>query len=54
MNFFNFMFNDKLINIKSFIEHFNKNIYFKNVHLFTNRIKNFVKFKKTNIIRNNI
>ena len=48
------MFDDKLINIKLFIKHFNKNIYFKNVYLFTNRVKNFVKFKKTNNVRNNI
>ena len=48
------MFDDKLINIKLFIEFFNKNTYFKNVHLFTNYIKNFVKFKKTNIVYNNV
>ena len=48
------MFNNKSINIKLFIKYFNKNIYFKNVYLFTNCIKNFVKLKKTNIIHNNI
>ena len=46
IDFFNFMYDDKFSIIDNSIQHANKNIYFKNIHLFTKRIKNIIIVKK--------
>ena len=54
MNFFDSMYDDKLLIIDNSIEHANKNTYFKNIHLFTERIKNMIIIKKAKLTRQNL
>ena len=44
------MYNDKLINNESIIEHINKETYFCNVYLFIECVKKFVIVKSANLI----
>ena len=54
MDFFDPMFDGKLISIGSSIEHSGKDTYFRDVHLFTDRMKDFVKLKGADIVRDNV
>ena len=54
INFFDFMYDDKFSFIDNSIEHANKNTYFKNVHLFTERIKNMIVMKEAKLTRQNL
>ena len=48
------MYNDKSAIIDDFIKHVDKNIYFKIVNNFIDRVKNMINVKKTKIIRQNL
>ena len=54
IKFFDFMYDDKSAIIDNFIKHVDKNIYFRNVNDFIDRVKNMIDVKKTNIIRNSV
>ena len=45
------MYDKKFVVIDEFIEHIDKNIYFRNVIYFIDRIKNMIEIKKVEIIR---
>ena len=47
------MYDDKFSFIDNSIEYVDKNIYFKNVYLFTKRIKNIIIVKKNKLTRQN-
>ena len=51
MNFFDFMYDNKLLIIDNSIKYANKNTYFKNIYLFIKRIKNIIIVKKTKLTR---
>ena len=48
------MYDDKFSLIDNSIEHANKNTYFRDVHLFTERIKNMIVMKETKLTRQNL
>ena len=48
------MYNGKFVVIDDFIEYINKNIYFRNVNVFIERIKNIIEVKKIELIRQNL
>ena len=48
------MYNEKFVVIDNFIEHINKNIYFQNVNVFIERVKNIIKVKEIKLIRQNL
>ena len=48
------MYNDKFAIINDFIKHVDKNIYFRNVNNFIDRVKNIIDVKKTKMIRQNL
>ena len=54
MRFFNSFYNNKLNNIKARIKYIEKKIYFKNITIFINRIKNITKIKNIKLLRNNL
>ena len=54
VDFFDFMCDDKSSIIDNSIEHANKNTYFRDVHLFTERIKNMIIVKKNELTRQNL
>ena len=54
MNFFDPMFDGKSVSTESSIEHSDKDTYFRDVHLFTDRMKDFVKLKGADIVRDNV
>ena len=47
------MYNEKFVVINGFIEHINKNIYFRNVNVFIEQVKNIIKIKEIELIRQN-
>ena len=47
------MYNEKFVIIDNFIEYVDKNIYFRDVYLFIEQIKNIITIKKIDIVRNN-
>ena len=49
VNYFDSFYKNKSIDIVSIIEHINKNIFFYNIHVFVNRVKN-VAYVKNNVI----
>ena len=53
VNFFDSYYENKTIFIDDSISHFDKNTFFKNVHLFVNRVKNIVAVKNLKLIRKN-
>ena len=53
MKFFDSWYEDKNVIIDNFIEHVDKNIYFRDVHLYIEKIKNMLIFKKIELIRHN-
>ena len=50
IKFFNLFYNRKSINIKLKIKYINKNIYFYNIIIFINKIKNIIKIKEVKLI----
>ena len=48
------MYDGKSVITENFIEHIEKNIYFRNVHLFIERIKNMTVIKNAKMIKNNL
>ena len=53
IDFFDLLYDDKSIVIVEFIEHIDKNIYFRNVTYFIERVKNIIKIKNVELIRQN-
>ena len=54
LKFFNSNYDNKLINNDETIEHHKKNTYFKNVHLFVNKIKNMTNSRDSQFIKDNL
>ena len=54
VEFFDFMYDDKSIDIDDFIAHISKNTYFKNVHYFIRRVNDITTMKKVDMIRQNL
>ena len=55
LEFFDLMYDDKFIDANDeFIEYIEKNIYFRNVHLFIERVKNLTVVKNVDKIWNNL
>ena len=53
LNYFDFKHEKLNIFADDVITQIDKNVYFKNVHLFLRRARNMIKFKKTDLIREN-
>ena len=53
IDFFDFMYDDKSIVIENFIVHIDKNIYFRDVTNFIDRVKNMTNVKNVELIRHN-
>ena len=53
MKFFDFMYDNKSIHIDNFIEHVEKEIYFRDMHMFNDRVKNLITIKNNEILRDN-
>ena len=53
INYFNFFYNNKTIIIDDLIKHIKKNIYFCNVHIFIDWIKNIIIIKSKKLIKFN-
>lgn len=54
IDFFDFMYDNKPLITAEFIKYIEKNIYFRDVHLFINRIKNMIVCKNLELLRNNL
>ena len=54
VDFFDFMYDDKSAAIDELIEHIDKNMYFRNVIYFIDRIKDMTEVKKVEVIRQNL
>ena len=54
MRFFDSFYNNKSSNIEVEIEHAEKKIYFRDITIFINRIKNIAKVKNIELLRNNL
>ena len=54
LKFFHFNYDDKSASIDSSLKNINENTIFRDVHVFVNRIKNFVNTQNVEIIRNNL
>ena len=54
MKFFDFFYNNKLNNIEARIEYIEKKIYFRDITMFINRIKNIARVKNIELLRNNL
>ncbi len=54
LDFFNSIYDEKIIATTKFVQHANKNTYFRDVHLFIERAKYIVLVKKTKMIENNL
>lgn len=54
MNFFDSMYDNKLITIDDIIEHVNKETYYQNVHVFINRIKDIIHVDELKIFCQNL
>ncbi len=48
------MYENKFTLTEEFIKHVEKNIYFKDVHLFLKRVKNVIRVKNVNQVRKNL
>ena len=48
------MYNEKFNTNDNFLKYADKNIYFRNVHLFVERVQNIIKIKNLEMIRNNL
>jgi hypothetical protein len=54
IRFFDFMYDNKFTFTKEFIKHVDKDIYFRNVHLFLKRVKDVIRVKNVNQVRKNL
>ena len=54
IEFFDFMYDGKSAVTDNFIEHVDKNIYFRNVNDFIDRVKNMIDVKEADMIRQNL
>jgi hypothetical protein len=54
IEFFDFMYDNKSMFTEEFIEHVEKNTYFRNVHLFLKRVKDVAKVKNVAQVRENL
>jgi hypothetical protein len=54
IEFFDSMYDNKFTFTNEFIKHAEKNIYFRNVHLFLERVKNVIRMKNVNQVRKNL
>ena len=48
------MYDEKSVSIKNLIEHFEKNIFFKDVYLFMIRLKKVSVIKELKLVRDNV
>lgn len=53
INFFDSLYNDKSSLINNVIKYASKNTYFRDVHVFIERIKNIIQIKNDELIHNN-
>ena len=54
VRFFNSFYNNKSSDIKAEIEYIEKKIYFRDITIFINRIKNIARIKDIELLRNNL
>jgi hypothetical protein len=54
LEFFDSIYDEKILVTVEFMQHVEKDIYFRDVHLFLDRVKNFVMTKEVEIERNNL
>ncbi len=54
LKFFDSAYDDKVLTTADSMQHIDKNTYFKNVHLFIDRIKDIVVIKDVDTMRNNL
>jgi hypothetical protein len=54
LKFFDLIYDEKILITIESIQHVEKDTYFRDVHLFIDRVKNFVVAKRAEIIRNNL
>ena len=54
LEFFDSMYDNKSINIKQIMKHTSKNTYFRNIHLFLDRVKNITIIHDDQFIRENL
>jgi hypothetical protein len=54
IEFFDLMYDNKSTFTEEFIKHVEKNIYFRDVHLFLKRVKNVTRVKNVNQVRENL
>ena len=54
MRFFNSFYNNKSSNIEVKIKYIKKKIYFRDIMIFINRIKNIARVKNIELLRNNL
>ena len=54
LKFFDSLYDEKSAVTDNVIEHFDKNTYFRNIHIFIERIKNIAHIKNDTIVRNNL
>ena len=51
VDFFNSFYKSKTIDIILIIKYFNKNIFFRNIYIFVNRVKNVVRIQNNILLR---
>ena len=51
IDFFDLFYNKKTIDIVFIIKHFNKNIYFRDIYIFIDRIKDVIRVKDNVLLR---
>ena len=54
MKFFDFFYDNKSSDIEAKIEYVEKKIYFRDITIFINRIKNIARVKSVELLRNNL
>jgi hypothetical protein len=54
IEFFDLMYDNKFTFTKEFIKHVEKDIYFRDVHIFLKRVKNVIRVKNVNQVRKNL
>jgi hypothetical protein len=54
LKFFDLIYDEKILITIELIQHVEKDTYFRDVHLFIDRVKNFVVAKRAEIVRNNL
>ena len=51
IDYFNSFYESKSVNTILIIKYFDKNIFFRNIHIFVNRVKNVIKIKNDILIQ---